>query len=76
MTMVERKSLFTVVKRIEIKHADITADALIASIMPIKATVCAITLGNGKGFTQHERIGNTLKVFVYFAHPYSFGSEG
>lgn len=76
VTMVERKTLFTVVKRIESKHADITADALIASMMYLKASVHTITLDNGKEFAQHERIGNALGASVYFAHPYSSWERG
>ena len=76
VTMVERKTLFTVVKRIESKHADITADALIASMMYLKASVHNITLDNGKEFAQHERIGNALDASVYFAHPYSSWERG
>jgi IS30 family transposase len=76
VTMVERKTLFTVVKRIESKHADITADALIASMMSLKASVHTITLDNGKEFAQHERIGNVLDASVYFAHPYSSWERG
>ena len=74
--MVERKTLFTVVKRIESKHADITADVLIASMMYLKASVHTITLDNGKEFAQHERIGNALDALVYFAHPYSSWERG
>lgn len=36
VTMVEGKTLFTVIKRIESKHAAITTDALIECMMPLK----------------------------------------
>ncbi len=76
VTMVERKTLYTVVKRIESKHADITADALIESMMPFEDKVLTITLDNGKEFAQHERIGDSLNADVYFAHPYSSWERG
>lgn len=76
VTMVERKSLYTVVKRIKSKHADITADALIESMMPFVDMVLTITLDNGKEFAQHERIGESLDADVYFAHPYSSWERG
>lgn len=41
--MVERKTLFTVVKRIESKHAEITANALIECMMHLKGSVHTIT---------------------------------
>jgi IS30 family transposase len=76
VTMVERKTLFTVVKRIESKHADITADALIESMLSFKMNIHTITLDNGKEFAQHERIGKALEADVYFAHPYSSWERG
>ncbi|WP_025565446.1 IS30 family transposase [Psychromonas sp. SP041] len=42
VTMVARKTLFTVVKRIESKHADITADALISSMKPLQSHILTI----------------------------------
>lgn len=76
VTMVERKTLFTVVKRIESKHADITADALISSMKPLQSHILTITLDNGKEFAQHEKIGEKLNADVYFAHPYSSWERG
>jgi len=76
VTMVERKTLFTVVKRIESKHAKITADAFIESMLPLKGSVYTITLDNGKEFAQHERIAQALGADVYFAHPYSSWERG
>lgn len=76
VTMVERKTLFTVVKRIESKHAKITADALIESMLPLKGSVHTITLDNGKEFAQHERIAQALVADIYFAHPYSSWERG
>ena len=76
VTMVARKTLFTVVKRIESKHADITADALISSMKPLQSHILTITLDNGKEFAQHEKIGEKLNADVYFAHPYSSWERG
>jgi len=76
VTMVERKTLYTVVRRIESKHAEITADALIQCMEPLKENVLTITLDNGKEFAQHERIGEALGADVYFAHPYSSWERG
>jgi len=76
VTMVERKTLYLVVKRIESKHADITAGALIESMMPLKDSVLTITLDNGKEFAQHERVSEQLGADIYFAHPYSSWERG
>jgi IS30 family transposase len=76
VTLVERKTLFTVVRRIESKHADITADAIIDSVKGLKDKVLTITFDNGKEFAQHERIGKQLAADIYFAHPYSSWERG
>jgi IS30 family transposase len=76
VTMVERKTLYTVVQRIESKHAEITADALINSMQAYKDMVITVTLDNGKEFAQHERIAKELDADVYFAHPYSSWERG
>jgi IS30 family transposase len=76
VTMVERKTLFTVVKRIESKHANITADALSQSMKHLHTYVLTLTLDNGKEFAQHERIGEALGADIYFAHPYSSWERG
>jgi IS30 family transposase len=76
VTLVERKTLFTVVRRIASKHADITADAIIKSVQAIKDSVLTITFDNGKEFAQHERIGQSLEADIYFAHPYSSWERG
>ena len=72
VTMSERKTLYTVVQRIESKHAKITADALIVSIAPYKD----LTLDNGKEFAQRERVAQKLEADIYFAHPYSSWERG
>lgn len=76
ITLVERKTLFTVVRRIESKHADVTADAIIESVAALKDNVLTITFDNGKEFAQHERIGQQLEADIYFAHPYSSWERG
>lgn len=76
VTMVERKSLYTVVRRIESKYAKITSDAIIQSMKPHKDKLLTITFDNGKEFAQHERIAKELEVNIYFANPYSSWERG
>ncbi|MGP4945289.1 IS30 family transposase, partial [Pseudoalteromonas nigrifaciens] len=76
VTMVERKTLYTVVHRIESKHAQITADALITCMTPYKDRVITVTLDNGKEFAHHEHVAQGLEADVYFAHPYSSWERG
>ncbi|MGB0948461.1 MAG: IS30 family transposase [Pseudoalteromonas marina] len=76
ITLVERKTLYTVCCRIESKHAEITADALIKSIEHLKERVHTITFDNGKEFAAHERISEKLDADIYFAHAYSSWERG
>lgn len=76
ITLVERKTLYTVCCRIESKHAEITADALIKSIEHLKEQVLTITFDNGKEFAAHERISEMLDADIYFAHAYSSWERG
>ena len=76
VTMVERKTLYTVVQRIESKHAEITAKAIIQCMQPYKDRVITITLDNGKEFAHHEEVADKLGSDIYFAHPYSSWERG
>ncbi len=76
ITMVDRKTLFTRVIKINSKHACITANALINLMKDIKNKVHTITLDNGKEFAQHKKIAEKLDTQVYFAEPYSSWQRG
>ena len=66
VTIVERKSKFTLIKKVDSKHADVVTQATIELLKPY----------SGKEFAGHETISQTLGVEVYFAHPYSSWERG
>jgi IS30 family transposase len=76
LTMVERKSLFTVIVKLEGKRADLLADALIEKMSPMASKIKTITFDNGLEFAEHGLIASALDTRVFFAHPYSSWERG
>ena len=76
LTLVERKTLYTIIVKISGKKADVLADNMIESVSPIMDRFKTLTLDNGLEFSDHERIAKSLGLRVYFAHPYSSWERG
>ena len=76
LTMVERKTLWTVMVRLTGKRADLLADAAIEAMRKIRGKVKTITFDNGLEFAEHERIAQGLDADIYFAHPYASWERG
>ena len=76
VTIVDRKSKFTLIKRVETKHADGVTAATITLLKPYRDKVFTITADNGKEFAGHETMSEELNAQVYFAHPYSSWERG
>jgi IS30 family transposase len=76
LTVVERKSKFTLVERVPDRQSDQVAKAIIKLMRPYKENVFTITADNGKEFSQHKKISKSLKADVYFAHPYHAWERG
>lgn len=70
VTIVERKTSFTVSTRVDDKSAKTVTAATIALLLPFKDAVLTITADNGKEFAYHEEVTEHLKCGVYFADPY------
>ncbi|MDP5211370.1 IS30 family transposase, partial [Microbulbifer sp. 2205BS26-8] len=70
LTMVERKTLYTLIVRLTGKRADLLAEAAVTSMKSLKSKIKTITLDNGLEFAEHEKIATGLGADVYFAHPY------
>ena len=75
LTLVERKSRFTLIRKVDGKQAVPVAKAMIACLdwIPVVRT---ITNDNGKEFAEHKRVSSALAAKVYFAHPYSSWERG
>jgi len=76
VTLVERKSKLTLVKRVSDKQSDEMAKAVIKLLRPYKNLVFTITADNGREFSHHQKISKSLKAAVYFAHPYHSWERG
>lgn len=76
LTLVERKTLYTVIARLTGKRADLLAETALSVLGTMKDKVKTITLDNGLEFAQHETIADGLKADIYFAHPYASWERG
>jgi len=76
VTIVDRVSKFTLIKKVDSKHAEVVTQATIMLLKPYMDKVWTITADNGKEFAGHESIAQQLNAAVYFAHPYSSWERG
>jgi IS30 family transposase len=76
VTLVERKTLYTLAGQVDSKHAEPVTIATINLLKPFEGCVHTITADNGKEFAWHEEIAKQLKTKVYFAHPYHSWERG
>jgi IS30 family transposase len=76
VTLVERKSAFTLMAKLNDKNANELARTVINLMAPYKERVFSITSDNGSEFARHQRIANKLHADFYFAHPYSSWERG
>ncbi len=76
LTMVERKTLYTVIVRLTGKRADLLAQAAVRHMKAIRSKVRTITFDNGREFSEHRAIAKGLGADVYFAHPYASWERG
>lgn len=76
VTIVDRVSKLTLIKKVASKHADIVTEATITLLRPYLDKTLTITADNGKEFAGHEKIKAALAADVYFAHPYSSWERG
>jgi IS30 family transposase len=76
VTVVERKSLFTLCAPVSQKTAESVQQAIIQLLTPIAHKVKTLTFDNGTEFIQHEKIAEALKARTYFATPYASWERG
>ena len=75
VTLTERKSRFTLLRRVANKQAKLVSQAIV-DLLQWVAALESITADNGKEFAAHQHISQTLSVDFYFAHPYSSWERG
>ena len=76
VTVVDRKSKFTLIKNVPSRQATVVTKALIEMITPIKAITHTITSDNGKEFAYHKEVAAALDADFYFANPYHSWERG
>lgn len=76
LTLVERKSRFTVLGKVSRRTADAVRQQLCKLLLPLQDRVHTITSDHGKEFADHELIAKTLQLKFYFAHPYAAWERG
>jgi transposase, IS30 family len=76
LTLVDRKSRLTIIRKLENKSAEITSQAIIDSLNSSDTNFKSITFDNGKEFSLHEKIAENTGISIYFAHPYSSFERG
>ena len=76
VTLTERKSRFSMLRKVEQRKAHLVSAAVIDLLQPVADRSHTITGDNGKEFAEHERIAQELEVSFFFAHPYSAWERG
>ena len=76
VTLVERKSRFTLLKRVKRRTAVAVENAILDLLAPYQAVTHTITFDNGKEFANNQNIAHQLQADVFFAHPYAAWERG
>lgn len=76
LSLVERRSRYCLLKKVETKSAETVAKAVCELLSPVKDKVLTITSDNGVEFMRHETIATTLGADFFFADPYASWQRG
>ena len=76
MTLVERKTRFTVAIKAANKTARAVTNAIYENLKPYQDRVLTLTYENGREFAYHEKIAQDLTAEGFFAHPYHSWERG
>ncbi|MBM3273461.1 IS30 family transposase [Candidatus Kaiserbacteria bacterium] len=76
VSLVERKTGFTLIEKVERKTAQAVSEAMTRLLKPHWRRVHTITSDNGREFAGHEAIAQRLRADFYFAHPYASWERG
>jgi transposase, IS30 family len=74
VSLVERKTRYTVLGKVERSTAEAVSAVITAGLKPFK--VKTLTFDNGKEFAKHQAIATALNTAVYFARPYHSWERG
>jgi IS30 family transposase len=76
LSIVERKSKLTRLRKLATKGALEMSHNTIELLAPLATRVHTITVDNGKEFCAHELTAKGLQARIYFAHPYRSWERG
>lgn len=76
VSVVERKSKLTLLKRVTHRTSEAVEQALEELLKPLQKRCHTITSDNGKEFANHQAIASNLQADFYFAHPYASWERG
>ncbi|MDE3020770.1 MAG: IS30 family transposase [Pseudomonadota bacterium] len=76
VSIVERKTGFTLIQKVERRTAQGVSHAMTDLLRPYHRKVYTITSGNGRELAGHEAISKQLKAGFYFAHPHASRERG
>lgn len=76
VSLVERKTGFLLIRKVERKTAQAVSQAITVLLKPHHRRVATITSDNGREFAGHEEISQQLRADFYFAHAYASWERG
>ena len=76
VTLVERRSKYTLIGHVKQKNSVEVKKEIVSLLAPHKERVQTITYDNGREFTAHESINESLDCRSYFAKPYHSWERG
>jgi IS30 family transposase len=76
LTIVDRRSRFTLVEKIPSKQAAGIATALVSALTRTGRRIHTITSDNGKEFAHHRQVAKALNAKFFFARPYASWERG
>lgn len=76
LTIIERKTLFTLLIKLPTTEAQITRTKIINALSTYKPLVHSITSDNGHEFYEHKTIAEKLGTQYFFTHPYCAWEKG
>lgn len=76
VTLVERRSKFTLIGHVLRKTAEAVRDEIVRLLTGLAGRVHTVTYDNGREFAGHQEINAALECAGYFATPYHLGGAG
>lgn len=76
VSLVDRKSKFTFLSKVDAKKAEEVSNAMLRDLGAVRELVHTITADNGKEFAGHRGVSEELEAGFYFATPYHSWERG